>query len=248
MALLSLSESPKMVRVNWRLTNRPLRPDSGMGAHHRVESREQLVPPGAVPFVTAPLGHVGREPRIVVDRDQLLAHGAHRRRQPVVGILQARPHGVAPHLGRLEHVEDGAHGRRLQECDVGVPPTRTVHLAVDGEDLGALVDGGQHRVRLGDGAELAGEVGLLLGGQGLLPEEDDVMGVQRFTDGVHDLGGERLGDVHTPDLCPDGGGDRLDADGGGKGHVAIVPEAGTGADRPADRPPDLPATGRPAEG
>ena len=34
-------------------------------------------------------------------------------------------------------------------------------------------------MRLGDGAELAGEAGLLLGGEGLVPEEDDVMRVQR---------------------------------------------------------------------
>ena len=147
-------------------------------------------------------------------------------RQPVVGVLQAGPHGVAADLGRLEHVEDRAHGRRLQEGHVGVPPAGPVDLAVDGEHLGALVDGGQHGVRLGDGAELAGEVGLLLGRQRLVPEEDDVMRVQRVADGRHHLGRERGREVDAGDLGADGGGEGVDAEGGGEGHRRNSARAG----------------------
>ena len=224
MALLSLSDKPEDGAGELPVDEEAVAPRLGMRAHDRMQGRQQLVAPGAVPLVAAALGHVGREPRVVVDGDQLVAHGAHRWGEPVVGVLQAGPHGVAADVGRLEHVEDGAHGRRLQEGDVGVPPAGPVHLAVDGEHLAALVDGGQHGVGLRHGAELAGEGGLLLGRQGLVAEEDDVVGVERVPDGGHHLGRQRERDVHAGDLRPDGGGEGVDADGGGEGHGAIVPE------------------------
>ena len=87
-----------------------------------------------------------------------------------------------------------------QEGDVGVPPAGPVHLAVDGQHLAALVDGGQHGVRLGDGAELAGEVGLLLGRQRLVAEEDDVMGVQRVADAPPPPRGPAAAEMSTPEI------------------------------------------------
>ena len=170
-----------------------------MGPYDRVERREQFLLPHTVPFVPAPLGHIGREPRVVMDGDQLVAHGAHRVGQAVVGVLQARPHGVAADLGRLEHVEDRAHGRGLQEGDVGVPPTGPVHLAVDGQNLCALIDRRQHRVGFGHGAELAGKFGLLLRRQGLVPEEDDVVGVPRVRIAAT-TPGARGADRSTPEI------------------------------------------------
>ena len=196
----------------------------GMGAHNRMEGRQQRVAPCAVPLVAAALGDVGGEPGVVVNSDQLIAHGAHRCREPVVGVLQAGPHGVAADLGRLEHVEDGAHRRRLQEGDVGVPPAGPVHLAVDGEHLAALVDGRQHGVGLRHDPELAGEGGLLVGRKGLVAEEDDVVGVQGVPHGRHHVGRQRERDVHAGNLRADGGGEGVDTEGGGEGHGAIVPE------------------------
>ena len=85
--------------------------------------------------------------------------------QPVVRVLEARPHGVASDFGRLEHVEDGSHGGRSKKGDIGVPPAGPIDLAVDGQDLAALGDGREYRMGFGHLTELPGEVRLLLGRQ-----------------------------------------------------------------------------------
>ncbi len=56
---------------------------------------------------------------------------------------------------------------------------------------------------LGDHAELPGEVGLLVGGEVLVPEEDDVVGVERLADfGDHRVT-ERARQVNAVDLGAD---------------------------------------------
>ena len=238
MALLSLSDRPKMVPGELPVDEQAVAAGLGMGAHDRVEGGQQLVAPCAVPLVAATLGDVGGEPGVVVNGDQLVAHGAHRCGEPVVGVLQAGPHGVAADVGRLEHVEDGAHRRRLQEGDVGVPPAGPVHLAVDGEHLAALLDGGQHGVGLGHDAELAGECGLLVGGEGLVAEEDDVVGVQRVADARPLPRAPAGARCPRPEIsAPMVGGEGVDAEGGGEGHGPIVPEpASVASTRPRDPP------------
>ena len=121
--------------------------------------------PDAVPLVATAGIDVGGEPGIVVDCDEAVTHCPYDGRQAVVGVLQAGPHGVAADLGSLEHVEDRTHRGCLQEGHVGVPPAGAVDLAVDGEDLGTLVDGREHRVGLGHLTELAREVSLLPRGE-----------------------------------------------------------------------------------
>ena len=65
---------------------------------------------------------------------------------------------------------------------------------------------------LGHGAELAGEVRLLLRRQGLVAEEDDVMGVPGVADRRHHLGRQGDREVDARDLGADVRGDGVDAD------------------------------------
>ena len=69
--------------------------------------------------------------------------------------------------------------RRGQEGDVGVPPRGPVLTPVDGEHLGVALDGGDHGVGRRHLAELAGEVGLHLGAQVLVGEEQHQVSAQR---------------------------------------------------------------------
>ena len=113
-----------------------------------------------------------------------------------------------------------------RERHVGVPPAGPVHLAVDGQHLGALLDGGEHGVGLGHHTELAGEIGLLLGRERLVAEEDHVVRVQRLAHGGHDGRRQWLRQVDVPDLSSDGGGEGMHAEAGGNGHPGIVPDGG----------------------
>ena len=184
----------------------------GMGAHHRVEAGKQLVVVLAVPVVAAAGLDVGGEPRVEVDGDQLVAHGPHRGGEPVVGVLEARPRGVAAHLGAGEHGEDRAERRGLEEGDVGVPPAGPVLAAVDGQDLGVALDRRAARVPLGELAELAAEGGLLVVGEFLVAEEHDVVGVEGVPDGGHGGVVERPGQVDAGDLGADDRRERADLD------------------------------------
>ena len=64
------------------------------------------------------------------------------------------------------------------EGHVGVPPTGPVLLTVDGQDVGVALDVLDDGVALGDLAELGGEVGLAVGSEVLVPEEDHVVAVE----------------------------------------------------------------------
>ena len=155
---------------------------------------------------------------------QLVAHLAHRLGQPVVGVLQAGPHRVAADVGDLEHVEDRPEGRGVEEGHVGVPPVGPVLLAVDGQHLGVALDVLDHRVALGDHPELPGEVGLLLGGELLVPEEDHVVAVEGGPHGRHRLLAQRPGEVDPGDLGPDQRGERADVELRGGHHGTSVPQ------------------------
>ena len=178
---LSTLETPSRNRVNCGVHEQTVAPRLGMGPHHGVRHREELVVMAAVPLVAAPGLDVGREPRVVMPGDQLVAHGAHRRRQRVVGGLEAHPHGVAPDGGRLAHVQDRSERRRLEEGDVGVPPRGPVLSPVDVQDLGIALERRDHRVRRCHLPELTGEVGLDVGSEVLAGEEQHQMPTQRGT-------------------------------------------------------------------
>ncbi len=182
MALLSFLDRPRIDWVNSRVHEQPVAAVLGVGAHHRVEGGEQLLVELPLPLVTAPGVHVGGEPGVEVDGDQGVAHGPHRLGQPIVGVLQAGPLGIAADFRSGEHVEDRPERRGLEKGHIGVPPAGPVLSAVDGQHLGAPLDGWDHRVAFGDLAELSGEVGLLGGGELLVAEEDHVVGVERPAD------------------------------------------------------------------
>ena len=83
---------------------------------------------------------------------------------------------------------------------------------------------GKHGVGLGHLPELAAEVGLLLGCEGLVAEEDDVVRVEGLAHRGDHLGRQRHRQVDVLDLRPDGGRERVHAEAGGEGHRGIVPE------------------------
>ncbi len=111
-----------------------------------------------------------------------------------------------------------------------------VDPTVDGQHLGTLVNGGEDRVGLGHGAELAGKVSLLVGRQRLVPEEDHMVGGPGVADCRDDLGRKRDREVHAADLGPDGGGDGMDTDAGGEGHQQMLPPAPPPQSGPVRRP------------
>ena len=193
-----------------------------MGAHHGMEGGEQFVVVHPLPVV-APAGvDVGREPGIEMDGDQRVAHGPDRIGQPVVGVLQAGPRGVAAVVGAVEHVEDRPEGRLLEEGDVGMPPAGPVDAPVDGQHVRMLGQGRDDRMALGHRPELRGELGLLGGGEVLVAEEDHVMGVQGLPDLGHHRLAERFREVDAVDLGSDDRGQRPDIEPGGDGHGSLV--------------------------
>ena len=207
-----------------------------VGTHHRMEGGEQLLVVHPLPVV-APAGvDVGREPGIEMDGDQRVAHGPDRVGQPVVGVLQAGPRGVAAVVGALEHVEDRPEGRLLEEGDVGVPPAGPVDAPVDGQHVRVLGEGRDDRMAFGHRPELRGELGLLGGGEVLVAEEDHVMGVEGLPDLGHHRLAERLRQVDAVDLRSDDRGQRPDIEPGGDRHGILamgssVPHAGTRSTR-----------------
>jgi hypothetical protein len=66
--------------------------------------------------------------------------------------------------------------------------------------------------------ELAAEVGLLCGREGLVAEEDHMVGVEGLPDGRNHLGRQRNRQVDAADLRPDGGREWVHAEAGGEGH------------------------------
>ena len=150
----------------------------------------------------------------------------HRRGQRVVGGLQAHPHGVAAHGGRLAHVQDRPERRGLQEGHVGVPPRGPVLAPVDVQDLGIALDRRDHRVRRRHLAELAGEVGLHVGGEVLAREEQHQVTAQRGAHLGHHVVAQRTAQVETPHLGPDVGGDRPDVETCRQRHASMVPQRG----------------------
>ena len=95
MALLSFFDSPRIGLGELGVDEEPVAAVLGVGAHHRMERGQQLLVVHALPVVPAAGVDVGGEPRIEVDGDQGVAHGPDRLGQPVVGVLQAGPGGVA---------------------------------------------------------------------------------------------------------------------------------------------------------
>ena len=100
-----------------------------------------------------------------------------------------------------------------------MPPAGPVHLAVDGEDLGALIDGGKNGMRFRDLTELAREVGLLLRDEGLVAKEDHMVRVQRVAHGGDHTGGQCHREVDVPDFGTDGGREWVHAETCGEGHA-----------------------------
>ena len=82
MALLSLLGQPEEGLGELRVDEQAVAPVLGVGADHRVEGGQQLLVLLAVPFVAAACLDVGGEPGVVVDGDELVAHGAHRVARP----------------------------------------------------------------------------------------------------------------------------------------------------------------------
>ncbi len=163
-----------------------------------------------VPLVAPPGLDVRREPRVVVPCDQPVAQRADRLRQRVIGGLEAHPHRVAPDCGCLAHVEDRSERRSLQERDVGMPPRSPVFAPVDGQDFGTPLQRRDHGVRRGHLAELPGEVGLHLGSEILVGEEQHQVPAQRATHLGDDVVTQRTTEIEAPHLRPDVGRDRPD--------------------------------------
>ena len=155
-----------------------------------------------------------------------------RRGQTLVGRLGVRPQGVAAGLGDHDGVEDGAQRRRLHEGDVGVPVLPVVVLGsgaahegagfrvVDLEDLLVVLEPGDDGVGHGDLAEERGEFLVLLGGEVLAGEEDDLVVEEGLPDRGQRFGIERLVEVDVADLGADRArqGRDVELDGGDGGH------------------------------
>ena len=145
----------------------------------------------------------------------------HRVGQAVIGVLQAGPGGVAPEVGAFEHVEDRSEGRLLEESDVGMPPAGPVNAPVDGQHVGVLVKGRDHRMAFGDCAELRGEIGLLGRREFLVTEEDHVVGVEGGPNLSDRRFAQRRRQVDPVDLRSDDGREGAYVQRGGDGHCGL---------------------------
>lgn len=113
-------------------------------------------------------------------------------------------------------MKDGAEGRHFEEAHVGVPAAAKVYL------LGGLLDDledlrvARHALHIGMDVERApalAEGDVLVGREGLVAEEDDVVLEEGLVDVVELRVGERLRQVHAFDLGAEMGREGLDGDG-----------------------------------
>ena len=190
---MSADEGP--VHVEVPLARAPVR------AGHRMADRRVLRLRGAalVPRHGVPEG-LGE----VVHRVQRVDLLLRRLVQRVVGRVHVGEQGVAAHLGDLERVQDGSHGRALPPGDVVVPRVLVAaHLRrlLEAHQLGLPGVRRQEGVNL-QLAEAPGERDVLSRGQGLVPEEDDLVVVQRLAQLGDDVVGQLGRQVDARDLRP----------------------------------------------
>ena len=141
----------------------------------------------------------------VVHRDEPVDLLPGRLVQRVVGGVHVREEGVAGGFGDLDGVQDGTHGRALPPGHVVVPRVLVAtHLRrlLEADELGLARVGGQERVDL-QGAEPPGERDVLARCQRLVPEEDDLVVVERPAQFPDHLVRQFRGEVDTGDHRPD---------------------------------------------
>jgi len=172
-------------------------------------------------------------PGAVVDCGQPVDEIFDRLRQAFVGRIGVRPQGVAAGLGDHDGVENGAERGRLDEGHVGVPLVRGFALAavdlgplvhpvqiaglgvVDLEDLAVFADARDHRVGVGDLAEVERELLVLGGGEVLAGQEDHLVVQKGLPDGRHRRRVERLMEIDIAYLGADGARQPGDVEGDG---------------------------------
>ena len=175
-------------------------PGDRVGAHHRMLRAR------VVAVFGASLAHAV-DPLAVVHGRKTVDHAAHRFGQRFVGAIHVGKQRIAAAvLGHPVHVEDGAHRRLGIAGHVGMPDLAGdvfgILVGCDLDDFRMLLHP-DHRMHV-QGAEVAAEGLVLVGGEFLFTEEDHQVLRQRMRDLVHLLRGKRLRHIDAGEFRADG--------------------------------------------
>ena len=125
--------------------------------------------------------------------------------------MLVREERVATGRRELDRVQDRAEIRLVEEGDVGVPAATEVGAVVghgdDVDDFGVVGVALDERVRV-ELAEPAPERDLLVGGEVLIAEHEDVVFDERGADRGEGGGIDRCGEIEPADLGTEHAGDR----------------------------------------
>ena len=197
-----------MIRcVKVRLTNSPLRPVSGWGAHHGMFDRRQRHDvAGQLLDAAAPVDDRFAERHVVVvNGGETVDHLAHAGRKGLVGRMEAGPQRIAARRRHDAAVQDRRHRGPGAEGDIRVPGVVVETpgaVLFDDRDLGLFGHDAEHRMRRFDIPEMPGKGQLLGRSDALVPQKDHEVIEQRLADPAAQLRIETPGKVDAADFRP----------------------------------------------